>query len=261
MLLVFGGTTEGRKAAEVLEEAGKTYYYSTKTGEQELTLHHGLRIDGALDAEAMHAFCREHDIRLIVDAAHPFAATLHTTILEVAQALSIPVVRYDRIYPPRDPDITWIDDYSQIPKDIRSLLATTGVQSIHKLKPLEKKGVKVFYRILNRESSLQLARAQGATDDQLCFYEDGHTIDINADAILLKESGESGGFSEKVAAARARGMRVIVLKRPQPSTLNSQLSTINGPHGLRRAVEQLLPDFFPLHSGLPLLRWRLRSSS
>ena len=250
MLLVFGGTTEGRKAAEVLEEAGKTYYYSTKTGEQELTLHHGLRIDGALDAEAMHAFCREHDIRLIVDAAHPFAATLHTTILEVAQALSIPVVRYDRIYPPRDPDITWIDDYSQIPKDIRSLLATTGVQSIHKLKPLEKKGVKVFYRILNRESSLQLARAQGATDDQLCFYEDGHTIDINADAILLKESGESGGFSEKVAAARARGMRVIALKRPPPSTLNSQLSTINGPHGLRRAVEQLLPDFFPLHSGL-----------
>ena len=33
MILVFGGTTEGRKAAEVLEEAGKTYYYSTKTGE------------------------------------------------------------------------------------------------------------------------------------------------------------------------------------------------------------------------------------
>ena len=49
MLLVFGGTTEGRKAAEVLEEAGSPYYYSTKTGEQDLALHHGQRIDGALD--------------------------------------------------------------------------------------------------------------------------------------------------------------------------------------------------------------------
>ena len=40
MILVFGGTTEGRKAVEVLEEGGSPYYYSTKTGEQDLTLHH-----------------------------------------------------------------------------------------------------------------------------------------------------------------------------------------------------------------------------
>ena len=53
MILVFGGTTEGRKAVEMLEEGGSPYYYSTKTGEQDLTLHHGQRIDGALDAEAM----------------------------------------------------------------------------------------------------------------------------------------------------------------------------------------------------------------
>ena len=34
MILVFGGTTEGRKAIKEIEEAGKTFYYSTKTGEQ-----------------------------------------------------------------------------------------------------------------------------------------------------------------------------------------------------------------------------------
>ena len=28
------------------------------------------------------------------------------------------------------------------------------------------------------------------------------------------------------------------------------LTTVNGPHGLRRAVEKLLPEFYPLHSGL-----------
>ena len=71
MILVFGGTTEGCKAVEVLEEGGNTYYYSTKTGEQDITLHHGQRIDGALDAEAMQTFCREHGIRLIVDTRHP----------------------------------------------------------------------------------------------------------------------------------------------------------------------------------------------
>ena len=247
MILVFGGTTEGRKAAEVLEEAGSTYYYSTKTGEQDLTLHHGQRIDGAMNHQAMQQFCRDRDIRLIIDAAHPFASQLHATIATVATSLNLPAIRYERIFPPRDPSLTWIERYDQMPRNIRSLLATTGVQSISRLKPLEAEGIRVYYRILPRESSIALAKRQGATDAQLCFYEDGHKIDIAADAILMKESGTTGGFLEKVEAAKALGMRVIVLKRPE---LPAVFTTVNGPHGLRRAVERLLPEFYPLHSGL-----------
>ena len=246
MILVFGGTTEGRKAVEVLEEAGSPFFYSTKTGEQDLTLQHGTRIDGAMDAEAMKTFIRQHGIRLIVDAAHPFASMLHQTIAAVSKECQVPFIRYERIYPSRDPDIIWIDDYSQIPDDIHSLLATTGVQSISRLKYLEDRGVRVYYRILPRESSVALAKEQGATPDQLCYYEDSSVIDIDAEAILLKESGETGGFNEKVAAARAKGMCIIALKRPELT----RGDCVNGPYGLRRAVEHLLPEFYPLHSGL-----------
>ena len=270
MILVFGGTTEGRKAAEVLEEAGSPYFYSTKTGEQDIVLHHGTIISGALDTTTMKAFCREQGIRLVVDAAHPFASQLHETIAHVCSDLQLPVVRYERIYPPRDPSIIWIDDYSEVasflPPQGGRLLATTGVQSIGKLKWLEKEGVKVIYRILNRKSSIQLAHQQGATDEQLCFYEDRHSStaegDVNAlpdaEAILLKESGLSGGFVEKVEAARQKGMRIIAIKRPKDPSRpplkgeenNGGWRVVNGPYGLRRAVEKLLPEFFPLHSGL-----------
>ena len=247
MILVFGGTTEGRKAVEVLEEGGSPYFYSTKTGEQDITLQHGVRIDGALDEAAMMHFCTEHGIRMIVDAAHPFAALLHQTIAKTASALSLPVVRFERIYPPCDPAITWIDDYTQIPRDIHSLLATTGVQSISKLKPLEADGISIFYRILNRPSSIALALKQGATQAQLCYYDDPNDIPVQVDAILLKESGLSGGFTEKVEAAKACGMRVIAIKRPeQPKSF----IVVDGPYGLRRMVEKLLPEFYPLHSGL-----------
>jgi len=247
MILVFGGTTEGRKAVEVLEEGGSPYFYSTKTGEQDITLQHGVRIDGALDEAAMMHFCTEHGIRMIVDAAHPFAALLHQTIAKTASALSLPVVRFERIYPPCDPAITWIDDYTQIPRDIHSLLATTGVQSISKLKPLAADGISIFYRILNRPSSIALALKQGATQAQLCYYDDPNDIPVQVDAILLKESGLSGGFTEKVEAAKACGMRVIAIKRPeQPKSF----IVVDGPYGLRRMVEKLLPEFYPLHSGL-----------
>ena len=256
MVLVFGGTTEGRKAIEALEEAGSTFYYSTKTGEQEVTLHHGIRIDGAMDKEAMTSFCQEHDIRLLVDAAHPFAEVLHRTVAEVSEQLGIPAIRFERIFTERDPDITWIDSYTSLishltphtsPLTPQTLLATTGVQSIAQLKPLEEQGVKVYYRILNRESSIQLAHQQGATDEQLCFYEDAKEIPVRADAILLKESGHSGGFTEKVEAARALGMKIYAIRRPETPAI---FHRVNGEHGLRRMVEKLLPEFYPLHSGL-----------
>ena len=245
MILVFGGTTEGRKAIEALEEAGNTFYYSTKTGEQDVVLQHGVRVDGAMDAEAMRKFCQEHDIKLLVDAAHPFAEVLHQTVAEVAKNSSIPAIRFERIFPPRDTDIIWLNDYEEAIQKIKgkTLLATTGVQSISKLKPLEEKGMKVVYRILSRESSIRSAHEQGATDDQLCFYPDTH----EADAILMKESGLSGGFVEKVEEARRLCMKIYAIKRPETPKV---FHIVNGEHGLRRMVEKLLPAFYPLHSGL-----------
>ena len=121
------------------------------------------------------------------------------------------------------------------------------MQSISKLKPLAADGISIFYRILNRPSSIALALKQGATQAQLCYYDDPNDIPVQADAILLKESGLSGGFTEKIEAAKACGMRVIAIKRPeQPKSF----IVVDGPYGLRRMVEKLLPEFYPLHSGL-----------
>ena len=252
MILVFGGTTEGRKAVKVLEEAGNVFYYSTKTGGQEVPLRHGIRIDGALNREAMLVFCREHDVQLLVDAAHPFAVELHKTVIAVAEELRVPVVRFERIYPPRDADIVWLNSYDDLHlPPSTTLLATTGVQTISRLKHLEAQGVRVVYRILQREQSVALAHHQGADDSQLCFYEDGGDErllleQLRPDAILLKESGLSGGFREKVEAARELGIRIYAVCRP--SFRYDHI--VDGEHGLRRMVEHLLPAFYPLHSGL-----------
>ena len=243
MILIFGGTTEGRKAVKELEEAGKTFYYSTKTGEQKVDLCHGIAVSGAMTADKMRLFCHEHDIRLIIDAAHPFAAYLHSTVAEVAANLKIPAIRFERIFPPRDNDIFWCDNYDEAIDQITHgsiVLATTGVQSIAKLKRLEEKGCKVYYHILDRPSSIAIATAEGLTPEQL--QEPRH-----ADCLILKESGLTGGYLEKIECARQKGMRIIALRRPATP---AYFKIVNGEHGLRRMVEQLLPDFYPLHSGL-----------
>ncbi|MCD8309736.1 MAG: cobalt-precorrin-5B (C(1))-methyltransferase CbiD [Prevotellaceae bacterium] len=258
MILVFGGTTEGRMAVTALEAAGGAYYYATKGDRQAVPLHHGIRLSGAMEAAAMEAFCKDHGIRLVVDAAHPFASRLHANIAAVAAKLQLPVIRYERIYPDRNlPDVVWCRDYeeatSRLQADgVRRLLALTGVQSIARLRPLWQTMPAVWFRILNRESSKKMAAEQGFPMERLCYDEDEEEDEVlsrrlRPDAILLKESGLSGGFMQKIEAARKMGIPVYALMRP---ALPEGFITVNGPHGLRRMVERLLPAFYPLHSGL-----------
>lgn len=256
MILIFGGTTEGRIAVNTIEEAGQPFYYSTKGNEQDVSLHNGIRLQGAMGVYEIEKFCVEHSIKLIIDVAHPFAEQLHETLNQVNQESGMPIIRFERIFPKRDNDILWCRDYNDAIKaieanEILSLLALTGVQSIGKLKPLWQ-NILCYFRILDRESSRELARREGFPENRLFYYQ--HEEDecaliqqLRPEAILIKESGISGGFCEKVEAARALGIEIFAICRPQTPP---NFYCVNGKHGLRRMVEMLLPDFFPLHSGL-----------
>lgn len=261
MILVFGGTTEGRMAARVLDEAGTGYFYSTHGDGQEIDLVHGTRLAGALQVEDMAAICREHDIRLLVDAAHPFAEQLHRNVLALAERMQLPIIRYDRIYPKRDPKLVWCRDYAdarvQLEKHgITRLLALTGVNTIARLSDYWHRH-ECWFRILNRTTSLQAAQKAGFPIDHLVYYEHDDTArlleQLQPQAIITKESGRSGGFEQKIEAALQADVQVFVIERPQyPPHVASDVTIllVNGPHSLRRAIERLLPEFFSLHSGL-----------
>ena len=224
MILIFGGTTEGRIAIQTLEEAGKTFYYSTKGDEQDVLLHNGIRLQGAMDAIEIETFCAQHHIKLLIDAAHPFATQLHETLEQVSVESNIPVIRFERIFPKRDEEhITWCRDYDDAIEKIQKekifiLLALTGVQTIGKLKPLWQNAC-CYFRILDRDSSRKLAREQGFSEKNLYYYTPGEDEQVlmkqlHPEAILLKESGISGGFCEKVEAARQLGIRIYPTSSP-----------------------------------------------
>jgi cobalt-precorrin-5B (C1)-methyltransferase len=252
MLIIFGGTTEGRRAVEVAEAAGKPYYYSTRGEEQQVAMTYGQRLTGAMTAADMEAFCREHDIRLLIDAAHPFASQLHATIARTASVLALPVVRMERRYPPRDPRLIWCDDYADVCRKadwlgLRCVLGLTGVQTIARLAPLwQSPGRTCYFRILPREESLRKAEATGFPADRLLYYPDGPLPEVPFDAMVTKESGESGGYAEKVEDALQRGWKVLVVRRPE---LPATFVTVTGVHGLRKEVERYAPGFFSLRSG------------
>lgn len=262
MILLLGGTTEGRECARVLDEAGTLFYYSTKGTMQQVETSNGMRITGGMDREEMAEFCMEHGIALIIDAAHPFASRLHKTAYAAASYSGAAYIRYERKFPEPDSSDIMCENYDDAVKKmdaagVRNLLALTGVNTISALKgywnacDTDGNGRLCRFRLLGRDESFKTAKETGFPEEMLITYDREETTAslikrYSPDAIITKESGYSGGFPEKEQAAKDAGIPLFVVRRPK---LPEGITTVTGKYGLRMEVEKTVPGFYPLRSG------------
>lgn len=223
MILLFGGTTEAKTVADCLEEAGKEYIYSTKTkvGFQ----GNGIYRFGPLTQKELEAFCLDKQISCIINASHPFAMELHHTV--AALALDIPLIRFERSFPARflHPLVTYLTGYEEALKLLEeqqaaSLLTLTGVQSIPRLSPFWKRK-KAWFRILKREESEAFAAQHDFPKEDLYFgfpqekeKEEAFFRSLNPAAILTKESGHNGKLQDKIDAAIACRIPILIIEKP-----------------------------------------------
>lgn len=228
MLLVFGGTTEGRRCAEALAQHGSRFFYSTRTLVRMPALA-GMRTrHGALTGADLVALCRADHVDAIIDAAHPFAERLHATIAEAATTLDLPVWRFERPSPPRvaDPLVHYVPGFTDAVEtltrfDRSPLLALSGVQTIAMLRPFWETR-EMFARILDRPESWALAEAAGFPRTHILAGPPETSAEtlaatirrLGARVMLTKESGEPGGQSTKMAAASMTGTTLLIVARP-----------------------------------------------
>lgn len=251
-LLILGGTTEGRRCVEVCEEAGVPFYYSTFGSSQEITLHNGIHITGGKDKEELQAFCQEHSVGLIIDAAHPFATNLHSNV----GALQRPVIRYEREFPTIPEEVQQVSSVEEAIAILHQakptkVLALTGVNSIAKLQSYWQEH-ETYFRVMPIAETEKTIERTGIPPSQIIYYDKELSDEelfrtLQPDLIIVKESGTTSGFTEKVSAAISLGISVIAITRP-PLGYTPNL-TVTGKIGLRRGIEQLLPEFFPQKIG------------
>lgn len=251
-LLILGGTTEGRRCVEVCEEAGVPFYYSTFGSSQEITLHNGIHITGGKDKEELQVFCQENSVGLIIDAAHPFATNLHSNV----GALQLPVIRYEREFPAIPEEVQQVSTFEEAIALLHQakpskVLALTGVNSIAKLQSYWQEH-QTYFRVMPIAETEKTIERTGIPRSQIIYYNQELSDEelfrtLQPDLIIVKESGTTSGFTEKVSAALDLGISVIAITRP-PLGYTPQL-TVTGKIGLRRGIEQLLPEFFPQKIG------------
>ncbi len=257
MILIFGGTTEGRIAAEVCDRAGRGFLYSTKSGDQRVVASHAEYISGAMSSEEIGRLIHDRGVTLIIDAAHPYAEVLHQNIADAAALESLQTIRLERrSRGVESPNIEWFESMESAVEHIKSenicdLLALTGVKSAALLAPIAA-SQRTTLRIMDREESNEIIERVGYPVSQLLYYDfegrrdEAICRELSIRAILTKESGRSGGFEEKVALAESLGLPLLVVSRPE---LPHFTRVVYGQHSLRRAIEELEPNYFELRSG------------
>ncbi len=257
MILIFGGTTEGRIAARVCDGASKPFFYSTKSGEQRVEAANISQISGGMTSEDIINFCKKNSIELIINAAHPFADILHKSVTDAAKELAIALIRFERRATERvqSNKVHYSQTIDEAIEQIQTsgyqrVLALTGVKSSRSLAPMCTTR-ELCLRIMDREESWQILSQSGFPAQKTVLYDgdDDEALfeSFKPDVVLIKESGSSGGVEQKIKLCERLAIDLVIVERP---TLPDYETVVYGEHGLRLAIDRALPHFFELSTGL-----------
>lgn len=228
-LCVFAGTTEGRELIERLagQPVEVTACVATEYGEALLEPRPGLTIAaGRLSRQEMAARFAAERFDLVIDATHPYAAEATENIAGACQTADVEYLRLLRgsEAAPEDavcvPDIAGAVEFLQ--KTTGNILLTTGSKELAKYTSLPGFSERVYARVLPMEASLRVCREAGLGPDRILAMQGPFSQEmnramlrsVNAKYMVTKDTGGTGGFGEKAAAAREAEAALVVVGRP-----------------------------------------------
>jgi precorrin-6A/cobalt-precorrin-6A reductase len=221
MILVLGGTAEARELAGGLHAAGVVVTSSLAGRVSRPRLPAGAtRIGGFGGPEALADWLAEHGVRAVVDATHPYARRISASAARACPAAGVALLRLERPgWSERPGDRwRWVDDLDAAAAAVgelggRRVLLTTGRQGLAAFAGVDEawflvRCVDPPAERLPRHHELLLDRGPYAVDGELALVDE-HRIDL----VVTKDSGGTH-TAAKLDAARARGLPVIVVRRP-----------------------------------------------
>jgi precorrin-6A/cobalt-precorrin-6A reductase len=220
VILILGGTGEARALAAELRGAGVPVVSSLAGRVANPRLPVGeVRVGGFGGPDGLARWLRESGASAVVDATHPFAERISASAALACRAAGVPLLRLERPGWSERPGDRWHRvDYlgaaAELLPDLgRRVLLTTGRQGLAAFADVWEcwflvRCVDPPAPPLPEEHELLLDRGPYTLDGELALV-DRHAIDL----VVTKDSGGSHTRA-KLDAARARGLPVIVVRRP-----------------------------------------------
>ena len=226
-LLILGGTTEGRAlaAAAAARFGPSLTVISALAGRTRAPLLPAgqVRIGGFGGTDGLASYLEDERIGLLVDATHPYATRISAQAC--AAAAQAGTRRLVLVRPPWRPvpgdrwiDVATVEEaVGAIPPEARRAFLTVGVRA---LAPFASRADLWFLvRLVDEPAEpiplprhrLICARGPFAEEDERALLT-GHRIDC-----LVTRASGGEATAAKLAAARALGLPVVMVRRPPPS--------------------------------------------
>ena len=236
-VVIFGGTSEGRMLSECLcrNKIAHTLCVATDYGEEVLEpSEYAHVLQGRLDTQQMEDLIRREQCFVVVDATHPYAVEVSKNIRKACERTKMKYLRFLR------------DKESVI--DVRSdvlvssateaaayldgqegaIFLTTGSKELPAFTAGVHKTERLFVRVLPSSAVVASCRELGLEGKQICAMQGPFSEEMNrallqqtkAAWLVTKDTGITGGFPEKVRAARSLGVRLVIIRRPEESGLD-----------------------------------------
>jgi precorrin-6A/cobalt-precorrin-6A reductase len=235
-VLILGGTAEARALATSLAAAGIAVTSSLAGRVAEPALPVGnVRIGGFGGAAGLAAYLQPAGISLVVDATHPFAATMSASAVTACRTTGTPLLQLARPGWSDHPNAktwNWVDTYPDAATAALRLgsrvFLTTGRTTLAHFERLAE--IFVLVRLVEsidaelpaRWESV-LSRGPYTVDGELALMK-GREIDV----LVTKDSGGEL-TAAKLTAAAAAGIPVVVVRRPPaqpPAGTVASVSTV-----------------------------------
>ncbi len=236
-VIIFGGTTEGRKLAEFCGEhkIQTVVCVVSEYGEMLVPESPSVRvIRKALNQDEMEALFEEEKPALVLDATHPYARVVTENVTQVCQKMGIK--RYRVLRKPEleleknvdsvvnvesvDEAVEWLKNHEG------TALITTGSKELVKYTAIQDYKDRIFARILPDSQALLNSETLGFPRNHMIAMQGPFSLEMNiatmhmtgAKYLVTKESGHAGGFLDKIHAAEAVGATALVIGRPLKET-------------------------------------------
>lgn len=232
MILVLAGTLDGRQLGKFLRDNGLTIALSV-TSEYGAALAEGCADfinHEALDNHALERFVAEHQIKIIVDASHPYAKQVSQMAMGVSAKNNLPYIRYERkqnTFTNYD-NIFFVDTIIAAAKQAcalgKNIFLTTGSRALPEFcQYINLAEYNLTVRVLPDPKVLEECVALGLTPKNIVALQGPFSQEFNkimfqhyrSEVIIMKDSGQVGGTEEKIWAAKDLKINVVLITRPQ----------------------------------------------
>lgn len=231
-VLIFSGTTEGRSLALLLSQRGVPVHVrvATEYGAEVMEAYPGIDVGvgSCGGAEGISRFISENGYGIVVDATHPYATRISEHIMQGCETAGVECIRIrrDDSSMARDGDLVEVGSVEEAVEYLSGtegrILSTTGSNEVDLYTRLEGYRDRVVVRVLSTLQSVERCSRFGFSGPNLIcgqgpFSEESTYAalkDCGAKYMVTKDSGDLGGFNDKVRAARRAGVTTIVVRRP-----------------------------------------------